>query len=1187
MKFGRTLSQYQNPEWATQYLAYKSLKRLIKQMKRAQGTSQPAQQSSAGALPPPAASATSSDLRAAFVKMIDQEAAKVNSFFLTQRGITERRLKSSKDRLERPGAHTYADNEELVDTINEIRVYLYLVLRFVEMNKTGFRKILKKFDKKLGGEQGNAMWEDVIAVKAFCTDTSMENMLHLLDTLDEKAHLLQQNAASHSYPLPSPDVNYAFPEEIHAALDRDDVAQLKMLLERIRAPAPGQQLGRQEETSTMASILLKACQRRAFKCINVLLERPELVSQPLETDLNQRSIIHRLVILGASLKSKNGTQTPSVIDKDDPTLLKYVLERVSKDVAESAMRVTDFLGRTPLHYTALYGLARTANALLGFLPEGPINLKGHWLDDDGHSPLFYAVVRGFVDVVLVLLAKWDDVDDFGDVIEMSDDELARLPRPPLLASSSTHQINAEELPAAHPQIATPSALIATLVPAPLGRLTEATPLYLACTFGHAAVARVLLQYGADANYANDDEETPLHVASRGGHIDCVRLLLGACESPAWTLAVVDAKDRSFGRTPLFLAAMEGHIECVRALLEAGASVDVSDSGFLNPHEYAVFRAHNAVAELLKQHTPAPSLSLESSIISSVAQAVVVERAYGHKYLKDQSMIRVYMGSTDLRRQGPPVQLDDKRIPAQMAPGTFRLTVSALNATGEPVHFDLPLLETVPDPIVFHARNPEAVSLQFDIYPAYGNPDKKSRLLGRASALLSTVKTSLWQERTPLGGSVQLPIMSAQSLETMGTILIEFVVVKPFVHGNFKPDGASRFWRSEKTKVVGHRGLGMNKAAHVADGRGHLQLGENTLLSFITAGALGAEYVEFDVQLTKDLVPVLYHDFRVWETGYSLPMSSLTAAEFLALRPKERPAYQPRLGTPGKNSPVVSAHVTGDGGNNGPGTPSGSGLRRTLSLSDARLGLESDSMALPVPAVYAASPLNTASDAGQSLAQQARATPPAVTPTPTPPLPRTSSPAPSSWASKGNADGSVQLPFATLEEALKAVPTKIGFNIEVKYPNLEEAEQDDLHNAEINVFCDRVLEVVFDHAKERNIYFSSFHPEVCWMLSMKQNVYPVFFLTEGGTEHTSDARCNTLLDAVRFATRAGCLGIVTKVDPILDAPGLVRAIRESGLLLFTYGGKNNVVENVRAQRAWGVDAVIVDKVRSVWRELQGK
>lgn len=48
-----------------------------------------------------------------------------------------------------------------------------------------------------------------------------------------------------------------------------------------------------------------------------------------------------------------------------------------------------------------------------YLPVGM--LKGHeWLDDDGHSPLFYAVLRGYVDVVVVLLEKWKNVDLLDD-----------------------------------------------------------------------------------------------------------------------------------------------------------------------------------------------------------------------------------------------------------------------------------------------------------------------------------------------------------------------------------------------------------------------------------------------------------------------------------------------------------------------------------------------------------------------------------------------------------------------------------------------------------------------------------------------------------------------------------------------------------------------------------------------------
>ena len=62
---------------------------------------------------------------------------------------------------------------------------------------------------------------------------------------------------------------------------------------------------------------------------------------------------------------------------------------------------------------------------------------------------------------------------------------------------------------------------------------------------------------------------------------------------------------------------------------------------------------------------------------------------------------------------------------------------------------------------------------------------------------------------------------------------------------------------------------------------------------------------------------------------------------------------------------------------------------------------------------------------------------------------------------------------------------MGFNIEVKYPNAEEAEAEDLAHPEINFFCDRILDVVFEHAKERNLYFSSFHPEVCLLMCKKQ------------------------------------------------------------------------------------------------------
>lgn len=39
-----------------------------------------------------------------------------------------------------------------------------------------------------------------------------------------------------------------------------------------------------------------------------------------------------------------------------------------------------------------------------------------------------------------------------------------------------------------------------------------------------------------------------------------------------------------------------------------------------------------------------------------------------------------------------------------------------------------------------------------------------------------------------------------------------------------------------------------------------------------------------MQLTKDLVPVIYHDWTVTETGFDIPLNAITSEQFLNLRP---------------------------------------------------------------------------------------------------------------------------------------------------------------------------------------------------------------------------------------------------------------------------------------------------------------
>lgn len=68
----------------------------------------------------------------------------------------------------------------------------------------------------------------------------------------------------------------------------------------------------------------------------------------------------------------------------------------------------------------------------------------------------------------------------------------------------------------------------------------------------------------------------------------------------------------------------------------------------------------------------------------------------------------------------------------------------------------------------------------------------------------------------------------------------------------------RYWNEKYRGLdVGHRGAG-NSFKVTSSGT----IRENTIASLKRAGESGAHFVEFDVQLSKDLVPIIYHDFYV-------------------------------------------------------------------------------------------------------------------------------------------------------------------------------------------------------------------------------------------------------------------------------------------------------------------------------------
>jgi uncharacterized protein len=121
-----------------------------------------------------------------------------------------------------------------------------------------------------------------------------------------------------------------------------------------------------------------------------------------------------------------------------------------------------------------------------------------------------------------------------------------------------------------------------------------TLLHLAAFFGHADLANVLLDRGADVNArsTNSMKNTPLHAAAAGGHIELTRLLLQRGADANAT--------QEGGWTALHAAAQSGNREMVELLLAHGAHVNVRAENNQTALDLALTKGHQEIARLLEE-----------------------------------------------------------------------------------------------------------------------------------------------------------------------------------------------------------------------------------------------------------------------------------------------------------------------------------------------------------------------------------------------------------------------------------------------------------------------------------------------------------------------------------------------------------------------------------------------------------
>lgn len=366
-----------------------------------------------------------------------------------------------------------------------------------------------------------------------------------------------------------------------------------------------------------------------------------------------------------------------------------------------------------------------------------------------------------------------------------------------------------------------------------------------------------------------------------------------------------------------------------------------------------------------------------------------------------------------------------------------------------------------------------------------------------------------QELKGSEGTLQLIIMCGTKHRPIGTMKCDYLVIAPMHTQDLNLEKTfQRYWNSKNVGMfIGHRGCGKSFWFQ------NNILRENTIDSFDLAYEHGAKMVEFDIQMTQDMVPIVYHDFLLYISNnldvdpkeYDIMHLPLTANEIKLLKPLEGP----------NNTDLIHLPVN----------------QFTLEQL-SRVKVYEPQKAEDV---Y--------SNCGSKI--------------------------------KNNK------PFITLEKILKDLDIKIGFVIEIKWPQkLTDGNMQDsfVQNIDKNDFVDKILEIVLQKAGSRRIYFSSFDADICTMVRLKQNIYPVLFLIRDNENEQQflDPR-GTSIYSIYFAYAMELLGILVHCADIKKTPGIVSDIQERDLCVFSWGKESRTEDSRKFLKALGVDGVFCDRI----------
>ncbi|KAL7424836.1 phosphate system positive regulatory protein pho81 [Cryptotrichosporon argae] len=724
---------------------------------------------------------------------------------------------------------------------------------FIEINATGFRKILKKWDKRSKSNTKQlyierqvevqpcfnrefiAKLSDIVAANLIDLENASENLsagfLVTTDLPDSAVGALAyERAGDEDASALALDAVLDLEANLPKALDSGRDALVEWL--KIARTQQSRDTGRKR----VMRVLWRAARSVADDLVDLVLSSIELDYDYID-NINDRSPLHEACIAGSLRLVILCVQTK-------PTLLER----------------SDAYGRRPLHYAAMHGHPSILSHLLG--KADPLAT-----DMDGYTSLMHAITHGHLEVVRIFVNENTDLEPTAvsnDLIPLSlacqygHVEVARL----LLCSGAHVIANSEGL----------------------------YPMHFAAKAGHADICQLLVEEGGPTGGGKDKQDkynlwTPLHHAAVGGderHLACIDVLVKAgCD--------VNTQDE-YGKSPGWYAAWFGHVECLNYFIDAGAKLSERDTELRGMENLGL-----AADPQMDSLSPGSDLDLDAGdefeLIPSLSlpPPIIPLRVYGHDFLAKRCLVQIALGHPFFHapRKVPPVKLYSRsgQDPLHLWSSLKLVMTSKSDITAVPHSVILPLADER-EVFSFQVADLSRFTLELSLYPTFG-----SRVIGRA-VILPSAFTEIQYHK-----GLVAPLLDHQ-LKAIGEVAFEVSCIKPFEGAQLEIGGrVETYWKSKvtpsnPTQDHAHQYQAHRPAAGTATGPSVPAATSAPESTLVTASSLSGEYVNVIVQVTRDGHPVAYSPYHLPVDGVHVGVADVSLAEFEALAAARNRTLQP-------------------------------------------------------------------------------------------------------------------------------------------------------------------------------------------------------------------------------------------------------------------------------------------------------